>query len=168
MLIRRLALEDAVALQSLRGLVDLNGALGRPAERQLALTIEHIRGQLIASIETIGGFIERSLVGSASLSRMPECIFDAESTEWFGLSAIIVHPNFRGRGVGRALLNECLSRAAQHKAKGMLLELYVPNPAAKALYESLGFEAWNVFEGDFHYNNQRYDKVSMRKRLSGA
>ena len=168
MLIRRLALEDAVALQRLRSLADLDGTLGRPAERQRALTLEQIERQLCAPFETLGAFHLETMAGSASVSRMPECPFDEEATEWFGLSAVIVHPDFRGRGIGRALVNECLSLIVQQGAKGVLLEVNIPNPAAKSLCDSLGFETWNVYEGSFHHNGQRFDQVSMRRRLSGA
>ena len=168
MLIRQLSIQSASALQALRAAADVEGTLGRPRERELALTLQHIESQLSAPFETIGAFEGEELVGDASLSRMPMNPFDQEATEWFGVSSVIVHPDFRGQGIGRKLLEECLLRARQYNAKGMLLEVNVPNPAAKSLYDSLGFEVWNVFEGAFNHNGQRFDQISMRKLLSGA
>jgi ribosomal protein S18 acetylase RimI-like enzyme len=168
MLVRRLELKDAVDLQRLRSSVDLDGTLGRPAERQRALTLENIESQLCAPFVTLGAYSQEYLAGSASLSRMPECPFDAEATEWFGLSSIIVNPDFRGKGIGRTLVNECLSIVEQQGAKGVLLVVNLPNPAAKALYDSLGFETWNIYEGAYMHNGLRFDEVSMRKRLGGA
>ena len=168
MLLRRLERKNAVALQKLRSQADLDETLGRPMERQRALTLEHIESQLCAPFETLGAYSQNNLAGSASLSRMPECPFDADATEWFGLSSIIVHPDFRGKGIGRALVNECLSLIGQHGAKGVLLVVNLPNPAAKALYDSLGFEVWNTYEGAYLHNGQRFNEVSMRKRLSGT
>lgn len=165
MLIRQLNLSSASTLQKIRGVVDIEGTLGRPAERQRALTTEFIENQLRAPFETFGAFVSDELVGSASLCRMPESPIDPELINWFGLSAVIVHPDFRGQGLGRALVRECLSRAEQQGGKGMLLEVNVPNPA-KALYHSLGFEVWNVYEGVYQRNGQRIDQVSMKKLLN--
>jgi len=165
--IRQLNLESASTLQRIRGLVDIEGTLGRPAERRRALTIEHIEGQLRPPFETFGAFVGDRLAGSASLCRMPESPIDPDLSNWFGLSAVIVHPDFRRKGLGRALVRECLSRAAQQGGKGMLLEVNVPNPA-RAMYDSLGFEAWNVYEGAYQHNGQRIDQVSMRKWLNGV
>lgn len=167
MLIRRLNLKNVIALQGLRALADADGTLGRPAERKLALTTEHIEQQLQSPFETFGAFVDEMLVGSASLSRMPESAFDPDASDWYALSFVVVHPNARSQGIGRALVQECLSRAMQLSAAGVLLELNVPNPAAKSLYESLGFEAWNVFEAAYKHNGQQFDQVSMRKKLRG-
>jgi len=168
MQIRQLNLEDAPALQSLRRIADVDGTLGRPVERQRALTLECIEQQLRPPFETLGYFIGEDMVGSASLSRMPECPIDPEATDWFGLSSVIVHPDFRGRGIGRALLDECISRASKHGAKGMLLVVNVPNPGAVALYESFRFETWSTYEGAYEHNGQRIDQLSMRKWLNVA
>jgi len=126
--------------------------------------IEFIESQLRPPFETYGIFVDEQLVGSASMSRMPESPLDPDLQNWFGLSAVIVHPDFRGLGLGRALVCKCLDRAEQQGGKGMLLEVNVPN-VAKALYDSLGFEAWNVYECSYQHNGVRVDTVSMRKWL---
>lgn len=162
--IRRLSSNSAPALQRLRDLVDTEGTLGRPTERQRARTIEFIEGQLCPPFETFGAFVDENLIGSASLGPVPKCPMDSESSNWFGLAGIIVHPDFRRQGIGRALVLECLSRAEQQGGNGVLLEVNVPNPA-RAMYESLGFEAWNVCESAYQHNAQRFDQISMRKLL---
>lgn len=167
MLIRLLNVKDVVALQQLRAVADADGTLGRPAERKLALTPEHIEQQLQSPFETFGAFFDEMLVGAASLSRMPESAFDADASDWYALSFVVIHPSARSKGIGRALVQHCLSRAMQLCASGVLLEVNVPNPAAKSLYESLGFEAWNVFEAAYQHDGQQFDQVSMRKKLRG-
>ena len=163
-MIIRLDSESAVALRKLRAAVDADGALGSPAERERAL--EHIEQLLQPPFDSIGAFISERLVGAATISRMPESPFDPDASNWYSLSAVIVHPCSRGQGIGKALVQECLSQAAQLNAAGILLELNVPNPAAKALYESFGFEPWNVRQAAYRHNGQRFDQVSMRKNLS--
>lgn len=165
MLIWQLNLDSAAALQRLRGLADIDGTLGRPTERKLALTLEHIERQLRLPFETLGASIDDDLVGSASLCRMSDNPFDPDASDWFGLSSVIVHPDFRGQGLGKALVLECISRATRHGAKGILLEVNVPNPAAMALYDSLGFEAWNICKDAYQHDGRQFDQVSMRKLL---
>ena len=163
--IRQLGLDSAFALQRIRELVDSEGTLGRPAERQRALTIEAIEQQIRAPFETVGAFVNDEIVVSAALCRMAESPFDPDLRNWFGLAAVVVHPQFRGRGFGKALLRECLARAEQQGGTGILLEVNTPNPAM-ALYEALGFEIWNVYEGAYMHEGTRMDTVSMRKRLN--
>jgi [ribosomal protein S18]-alanine N-acetyltransferase len=52
---------------------------------------------------------------------------------------IAVEAASRGKGVGRALLNENLRQAANAGAKAMFLEVDRDNAAALALYKRLGF-----------------------------
>jgi ribosomal protein S18 acetylase RimI-like enzyme len=167
MLVRQLNPDSATALRELRCLVDVEGTLGRLAERAQALKTERIREQLCSPYETFGAFVDENLVGSASLSLMSECPIEPDREIWFALSAVMVHPDFRSQGIGRALVKQCISRAAEQRPNGMLLVVNVPNPA-KALYESLGFESWNVEEGTYEHNGQSRDQISMRLRLNAA
>lgn len=167
MLIRQLGQDCIAEVLALRAIVDGEGTLGRPGERKRALTAEFLEDQILPPSETFGSFLDGTLVGTAAVRRMPECPWDADATSWFGIAAVLVYPDFRKRGIGRALVNECLARATQLGAKGVLLEVNVPNPA-RALYESLGFEVWNVFEGAYVHEGQSFDQLSMRKRLDAV
>lgn len=168
MLIRPLTLDSATALHSLRILVDADGTLGPASERLRALTQESIEERLRSPYETFGAFEGDNLVGSAALCPMPEDPFDPDEKGWFALSAVIVHPDFRSRGMGRALVECCLARAHQHAARGVFLVVNVPNPSAEALYESVGFEFWAVEKGAYEHNGQRIDIVTMRRLLNVA
>jgi ribosomal protein S18 acetylase RimI-like enzyme len=55
------------------------------------------------------------------------------------LRALGVHPEARGRGVGRALTVACLERARADGAAGVALNTVSLMTAATALYEGLGF-----------------------------
>jgi ribosomal protein S18 acetylase RimI-like enzyme len=54
---------------------------------------------------------------------------------------VIVLPEYRGRGIGRLLLNAILAEAAGRNASRLTLEVRTDNPVAQKLYQSLGFEA---------------------------
>lgn len=56
------------------------------------------------------------------------------------LDNVVVRQDFRGRGIGKALLEETVSRARALGYDDILLNVYRFNAAAIALYESVGFE----------------------------
>lgn len=60
--------------------------------------------------------------------------------------SIGVHPNYRGRGVATALLNEVLSRFKAKGAKSAKLEVRVSNLPAINLYKKLGFRIIGTVE----------------------
>ena len=64
----------------------------------------------------------------------------------------------RRRGIGRALVEDLLAYARKHAVMRILLEVRASNVPALALYESLGFERFNVREG---YYADGEDAVEM-------
>jgi ribosomal protein S18 acetylase RimI-like enzyme len=64
-------------------------------------------------------------------------------TEDCWLEDIFVEPEARGSGVGRALIEAAFDRARARGCARVELDVNEANPAALALYESLGFEAWS-------------------------
>jgi ribosomal protein S18 acetylase RimI-like enzyme len=64
-------------------------------------------------------------------------------TEDCCLEDIFVEPQVRGSGVGRALAEAALARARERGCARVELDVNEANPAALALYESLGFESWS-------------------------
>lgn len=59
------------------------------------------------------------------------------------LEDIFVEPQARGSGLGRALAEAALARARERGCARVELDVNEANPAALALYESLGFESWS-------------------------
>lgn len=57
-----------------------------------------------------------------------------------GLFDVVVHPDARRRGHGRALVESLLARATEMGARHAYLQVLDDNGAARALYETLGFE----------------------------
>lgn len=57
---------------------------------------------------------------------------------------IAVLPQFRRRGIARALINRLFTQAKAHQADKITLEVRVSNTAAATLYQSLGFEAAGI------------------------
>lgn len=55
---------------------------------------------------------------------------------------LAVLPDFRGRGIGKALLSEVEARARSRGCCKIALEVNDSNEGAKRLYRSFGFEPW--------------------------
>ena len=79
---------------------------------------------------------------------------------------IAVEGASRGRGVGRALLDEALRQASNAGAKAMFLEVGKDNAPALALYERFGFVKVGERAGYYRRNDgTRASAVIMRKAL---
>jgi len=63
------------------------------------------------------------------------------------LNDLFVHPTYRNKQIGEALLNTAKEFCNTNDAKGLALETTIDNPAQK-LYEKLG---WEKDEACFHY-----------------
>lgn len=59
----------------------------------------------------------------------------------FHLHNIAVHPDFRGRGIGKELLESIKSLCEEHEFRRILLEVREDNEIARHLYLSMGYEA---------------------------
>jgi GNAT superfamily N-acetyltransferase len=163
--VRPLDRHDMLALQSLRAAANMDGTLGNEKERKRSVALEQIELQLQAPFSTFGAFKGSTLIGVASISLMPNCPLDQDGQTWYALSGVLVADQARGHGNGRRLVEHSLSYAIAQGANGVLLEVNTPNAAAKSLYESLGFEAWNVQENAYDYKGTSFSQVSMRKRI---
>ena len=64
-------------------------------------------------------------------------------------SGVGVLPEYRGRGIGRAMITDALRRHFAENSTPVMLEVAVQNNGALGLYESCGFEtvtAYDYFE----------------------
>ena len=80
---------------------------------------------------------EGSLAGCGALKRL--------SREAGELSRLYVRPAFRGRGIGKAILEVVLEKARVTGYKRVCLETAVFMTSAHALYRSLGFQETEAF-----------------------
>lgn len=76
---------------------------------------------------------------------------------------LAVVPAARGKGLGRALLQAAITKARALGAQTMFLEVGADNPAARALYASLGF----MKVGDRKGYYQGRDALVLRLPLAG-
>lgn len=74
-------------------------------------------------------------------------------------------PDARGRGIGRLLLGELVTRAVRHGAEAVLLEVRADNVRARDLYERNGFELISTRRR--YYQPGDVDALVMRRLTKG-
>lgn len=58
-----------------------------------------------------------------------------------------IHPDYRGRGLGKALIFEGMRRLKDYDPLNLYIDGAADNPGANRLYEATGFEK----KGTYHY-----------------
>lgn len=79
-----------------------------------------------------------------------------------------VLPDYRGKGIGRALLSTCLEKARANGITRVELEVRVDNESAIRLYESVGFESEALKRRGLCFDGVYYDSVQMTLFLDVA
>ena len=78
------------------------------------------------------------------------------------ITNVVVASGFRGRGIGRMLMEHMLTEASYHGIGDCTLEVRVSNSPAIHLYESLGFKSEGIRPG--FYEKPKEDAMIMWKR----
>jgi len=78
--------------------------------------------------------------------------------------SICVDPDYRGRGIGKALMNEILKKLRESGVCRVRLEVRVSNEVARRLYERLGFKVVDRID---NYYPDGEDALVMVKDLCG-
>lgn len=78
------------------------------------------------------------------------------------ITNIAVHPDYRGRGLGNAIVEALLSAARQEKVRALTLEVRRTNIIAQNLYLKYGFEAVGIRPK--YYADNGEDAIIMWKR----
>lgn len=63
------------------------------------------------------------------------------STGGWLIGNVVVHPEFRSHGIGRALMDAAMAKVRSHSGKWIGLEVREDNEVARGLYEDMGFQA---------------------------
>lgn len=82
------------------------------------------------------------------------------------LLTIVVRPDHRRRGAGRALLERIVGHVREHGARGLFLEVGADNPAALGLYRQMGFRPTGRRPAYYHRAGRpSADAIVMRLAL---
>jgi ribosomal protein S18 acetylase RimI-like enzyme len=123
---------------------------------------ERIRSKANGSF-TLGAFEQDQLVGTAGFARALGDKFSHKGDIW----GMYVSLEFRGRGIGRALMLAAIGRARtipdlEHISLGVMTTQTI----ARQLYTSLGFVPWGVETNAVRVNGRFIDEEFMILKLS--
>jgi ribosomal protein S18 acetylase RimI-like enzyme len=160
--VRRLVPSDADAYQALRlqALRDSPNAFSSSYEEECNTPIEVIEGFLApeSGRNVFGAFIETQLVGMIGVGRESQ----RKTNHKAFIRSMYVAPSARGKGVAKRLLGEALAFAASMGGvRQVTLSVTAGNPAAIALYESMGFRSFGVEPGAFLIDGVLHDDIHM-------
>lgn len=89
-----------------------------------------------------------------------------EGYRWTVEDTVYVHPDFTGRGIGRALLQRLIDDCSALGLRQMVAVVGdVTNTASIALHERLGFRTVGVFQGLGRKHGRWLDTVQMQRAL---
>jgi ribosomal protein S18 acetylase RimI-like enzyme len=81
------------------------------------------------------------------------------------VQGLLVDPEYRGRGIGQALLDAAVGLARRRGARRIWLRVLATNPGAQRLYAAAGFRVEGVLHGEFCRDGADVDDVLMGRRL---
>lgn len=167
--IRRLTPTDSSEFQTLRltGLKDEPASFGSSYEEEKDFSVSTIEGRLAIRPDRgpFGAFENESLIGVVALGREDRVKLKHKALIW----GMYVKPEFRGKGIARALLGEVLSLARSvPEVKQVNLCVNARNPVAIRLYESFGFKAFGREPGSMLINGELHDELHMYLRPADA
>ena len=81
------------------------------------------------------------------------------------IATIATHPEFRRRGIGRALLMEALVSIREEGTHSAMLEVRASNESAQEMYKSFGFKAVGLRKNYYKDNNE--DAILMTLECLG-
>ena len=165
--IRRLTPADAPAFQALRlfALREAPSAFGSSFEEESAFSPTTIEGRLALKPDCgpFGAFEGNKLVGLVALGRESMKKLSHKVMVW----GMYVRPEFRSKGIGRALLLEVLALARSvPEIVQVSLRVNAGNAGAIRLYESVGFKAFGREPGSMRINGEFHDEIHMYLRLA--
>jgi GNAT superfamily N-acetyltransferase len=107
--------------------------------RHYARDITDVESRLPVS-ELIVAEVQGPLVGAVTLFRGHSLSGpDTWPASWAGIRLLAVHPDSRGHGIGRALMEECLHRCRESGVATVGLHTVGFMEIARRMYEQMGF-----------------------------
>ena len=139
---------SAVARVILHSYAEFGPLLPPDAWERYSQNILDVRSRMTES-ELLIAVENGEIVGSATF--YPARLMRTQSgwpREWTGVRLIAVLPERRGRGIGKALVEECIRRSRDQNAAAFALHTTPYMTLAQGMYEGMGFV--RVPEYDFH------------------
>lgn len=113
---------------------------------------------------TLGAYLNNQLAGVVSFAREG---IDREKLRHKGLIfRMYVAKDFRGKGIAKMLLNECIERVKKmNDIEQINLTVIANNENAKALYEKIGFVTFGSEENAIKWKDKYFTEEQMVLKL---
>jgi len=135
-------LDEAALVELLRDAVDAGASVGylAPLANSDGRAFWHaVRSELAEGRVLLGAYVDGRLVGSVQLAPVPK----PNGRHRAEVQKLLVLREFRGRGIGKALM-AALERKAQDLGRWLLVLYTVPAQPAEKLYERIGYRRAGV------------------------
>lgn len=105
--------------------------------------------------------VEGKIVGGGGITRKP-----MDANKHVCVLGITLHKDYRGKGIGKRLINLLLKQAKGFlKCKLVELTYYRPNTVAKIVYEKCGFREVGAIPKGCNYYGEFHDEVIMVREV---
>jgi ribosomal protein S18 acetylase RimI-like enzyme len=139
---------NEVALVLKKAYQQYEGSLPPPAWESYLSNIMDIRSRLNVA-ELIVAEVNGKLAGTVTLYSNPaRAVEEGWPAGWAGVRLLGVLPEYRGRGIGRALMEECIKRCRNSGIHTLGLHTSELMDVARRMYEKMGFR--RIPELDHH------------------
>ena len=161
--IRRLTIDDVDAYVEVRRamLEESPQAFLANVETDIGCDAAKMRANLESGDDNaVYGAFGPDLIGAVGILRFTRHVKAAHRAELWGMW---VHPDARGQGLGRALVDPAVFHARDKMpgARQVHLGGVVTQEAARRLYEGCGFQAWGTEPGAVLLDGRLYDETHM-------
>lgn len=133
--------------------------LAPPEREEMAMRLSAITVQgypYIAAVDENGVLIGYAYVSAFRMR---------PAYRWMVEDSIYLAPAARGRGIGKALLAELISRCTVLGFRQMVAVIGGAHPASIALHNSLGFEETGLLKGSGYKHGRWLDTMLMQRQL---
>ena len=162
--IRQLTPGDAALYRSIRlaGLKESPEAFGSTFDAEFTKPLAWFFDRLSSSI-VFGAIRDAKIVGVAGFAVRQEEKEAHKGLLW----GMYVHPDARGAGVARRLVEAVIAHARPH-VELIQLSVVVGNEQARRLYARLGFVEYGIEKNSLKYRGRYFDEILMAKQLGAA
>lgn len=161
MKIRLLTPDDANLYRDIRlAALTMNPeAFASSYEEELLLPLEAFKGRLQPGDSfTFGVFEDSGLAGVVTMVREQKLKLRHRT----GIYAMFVAPEFRGRGLGKLLMNEAIKKAEELEGvEQVYLTVVAKNKSAIHLYKNVGFQTYGRDQRALKWNGHYMDEELM-------
>ncbi|MEH2363777.1 GNAT family N-acetyltransferase [Nostoc sp.] len=166
MIIRKLTKHDAEDYSQIRleALYNNPDSFGTMYHEEAINTIDQFRDRIPVDNNNfiLGCFEDKELIGIVAFHQQSRIKVRHKAY----IRSMYVQQEYRGKGIGKLLLNELIERAkAINEIEILLLDVVTSNLSAKRLYFSLGFQIYGIEKMAYKFNNQYFDMEYMCLRV---